>query len=117
MFGKGPIDGPAARVRLGELAALEAGRTLELQEPGVGYSKSAGVDVEAMKLGLEVDVQPCAAGCPRFPDRDSDELGADAGSAKRHVDERVENKGVDTTVPADVHETNQPVHLVSADPT
>ena len=51
---------------------------MEVDEPSVGRTKAACLELERGKVGLEVDVEPLATGGPRVKCSSSDDLGSDS---------------------------------------
>ena len=66
-------------------------------------SESARVVVERGKRFVEVDLDPLAPGLLRMVHGDADKLGADASSLVVGANFRVDQEGVVTAVPRNVH--------------
>lgn len=78
--------------------------------------EAAGVQVEGLQVGLEVDVEPGAAGGTGFVGSGSDQGPTYALAAVGGVDGGVENEGVGAAVPGDLDEADQLVVVEGADP-
>jgi hypothetical protein len=82
-------------------------RGRQMNQPGICRAEAARVEVEASKVGLEVDVQPLTARRPRLTYGERDHRSADSAALPRTPSLCVEQEGVVPTVPRHVHESDQ----------
>jgi hypothetical protein len=82
-----------------------------VDEPGVGRTKAAGIEVEPRQLGIEVDVQPLAAGGLGVLRGKPDRLRSDARTLMCAVRLRVDEEGV---APPSVATLTKPISRPSA---
>src|SRR6266540_6020293 len=89
---------------------------LERDQAG-GGDETARIEVERAELVIEVRVEPLASGRTRLCRCNGDHPGPDTPQARRTADDRVEDEGVDATVPRHVHEPDELAAVACADPT
>jgi hypothetical protein len=89
-----------------------------VDEPGGRWSEAASVEVEGLKVRFEVDVEPLATRGLGVPGRDLDQASPDTSVLEHAVRFRVEQEGVVSAVPGDVHEADDcPISRSGRDPT
>ena len=102
--------------RLGHAGDRRATLGFQRDEPGIGGAEPAAAEIERAQMILEVDVQPLAAGRTSAVRGDSREPCPDPASADPGSRQSVEQEGVDTPVPGNVHEARKLAVFPRADP-
>jgi len=92
------------------------GAALERDQASRGGDETAGLDVEGAELFIEIGVQPFTAGGTTLLYGKGDHPRPDTSAAGMTRHERVEDEGVDATIPCDVHETDELAAVSRADP-
>ena len=95
--------------------AVETSReatTFKPNEPRFRGSKPTS-EVEFPKVRVEIDMQPFHAAFAGIAFRMSDEISADAATAPIRMNGCVQEEGMDTTVPSNVHESDEVARVVS----
>jgi hypothetical protein len=89
---------------------------LQGDQAGRRGGEPARIEVELPQVAFEVDIEPSAACGARLFRRYAHEVRADASPAGSTGDDRVEDEGMDSAVPRDVDEAQEPDVVACADP-
>jgi hypothetical protein len=73
-------------------------------------------EIEAGQIVVEVDMKPLAARGSCLLDGERDEAATDPAPTMASGDERIEEEGVATTVPRDIHESDESVTVAGDGP-
>jgi hypothetical protein len=96
--------------------ALALALALQGNQSGCRLLEAAGIEIERTQVLLEVDVEPFALGGTGFVGRGCDQRGTDTSPPAMLRDHCVQDEGMDTTVPDNVHEADQRAVLRGTDP-
>ena len=80
---------------------------LEWDEPSVRWPEAASIEIERAEVRIEIDMKPLTAGFPRAFNRLFYQICRKALSPQRSRYHRVQNEGVNTSIPGDVNEPDQ----------
>jgi len=90
--------------------------SLQLDQTRRSRLEPTGIEVERCERFVEVDVDPLATRRPSAIDGQLHDSGSDALPSGVGCDQGVENEGVHTAVPRQIHEPDQRSTVSGADP-
>jgi hypothetical protein len=90
---------------------------LERDQSGVRRCEATSLEVERSEVGFEIDMEPLTTGSASLGHSDLYELGSDSLPGDPRAYDRVQDEGVDATIPRHIDEADELVVILGADPT